>query len=198
MANPEQQGTQPTSGVKIYFRLLGYVRSSWWLFAISVFGFILYSAMEPALAALLKHIVDVVSSGTIEENRLLIPLGILGIFVCRGIGTFLGSYFMAKIANKVVYDLRTSMFDKLVLLPSSYYSEMPSGRILSKLTYDTEQVVGAVTSAVKTLLREGFTVVGLLGYMLYTNWRLSLMFLLIIPVIGFVVSYAFSIIDVVE
>ena len=97
---------------------------------------------------------------------------------------------MAKIANKVVYDLRTSMFDKLVLLPSSYYSEMPSGRILSKLTYDTEQVVGAVTSAVKTLLREGFTVIGLLGYMLYTNWRLSLMFLLIIPVIGFVVSYA--------
>ena len=190
MANPDQQGTQPISGVKIYFRLLGYVKSSWWLFAISVFGFILYSVMEPALAALLKHIVDVVSSGTIEENRLLIPLGILGIFVCRGVGTFLGSYFMAKIANKVVYDLRTSMFDKLVLLPSSYYSEMPSGRILSKLTYDTEQVVGSVTSAIKTLLREGFTVIGLLSYMLYTNWRLSLMFLLIIPLIGFVVSYA--------
>lgn len=190
MTTPEKQSAQPASGVKIYFRLLGYVKSSWWLFVISVFGFLLYSAMEPALAAMLKHIVDVVSSGEVAENRLVIPLGILGIFVCRGIGTFLGSYFMAKIANKVVYDLRTCMFDKLVLLPSSYYSEIPSGRILSKLTYDTEQVVGSVTSAIKTILREGLTVVGLLGYMLYTNWRLSLMFLLIIPVIGFVVSYA--------
>lgn len=179
-----------TSGVKIYFRLLGYIRSSWWMFLLSILGYLMYSAMEPALAALLKHIVDVVSSGTISENRILIPAAILGVFLFRGTGTFLGSYFMAKIANKVVYDLRTTMFDKLVALPSSYYNDMPSGRLLSKLTYDTEQVIGAVTSAVKTLLREGFTVIGLLGYMLYTNWKLSLLFLLIIPVIGFVVSYA--------
>ncbi|MFD1384288.1 lipid A export permease/ATP-binding protein MsbA [Rhodanobacter aciditrophus] len=178
------------SGVKIYFRLLGYIRSSWWMFLLSILGYLMYSAMEPALAALLKHIVDVVSSGTISENRILIPAAILGVFLFRGTGTFLGSYFMAKIANKVVYDLRTTMFDKLVALPSSYYNDMPSGRLLSKLTYDTEQVIGAVTSAVKTLLREGFTVIGLLGYMLYTNWKLSLLFLLIIPVIGFVVSYA--------
>lgn len=178
------------SGVKIYFRLLGYIKSSWLIFMVSIFGYLMYSAMEPALAALLKHIVDVVSSGSMSENRFLIPLAILGIFLFRGVGTFLGSYFMAKIANKVVYDLRTTMFDKLVLLPSSYYNDMPSGRLLSKLTYDTEQVIGAVTSAVKTLLREGFTVIGLLSYMLYTNWKLSLLFLLIIPVIGLVVSYA--------
>lgn len=180
----------PVSGVKIYLRLLAYVKSQWGVFLISVMGFLLYGAMEPALAAQLKYIVDVVSSGSIEENRYLIPGTILGIFLLRGIGTFFGSYFMARIANQVVYQLRTTMFDKLVLLPTGYYSEMPSGRLLSKLTYDTEQVVGAVTSAVKTLLREGLTVIGLLGFMLYINWRLSLLFLLIIPVIGFVVSYA--------
>lgn len=190
MTSPDQQTPPAQSGVKIYLRLLGYVKSQWAVFLVSVLGYVLYGAMEPALAAQLKYIVDVVSSGAIEENRFLIPVTILAIFFMRGIGTFFGSYFMAKIANKVVYDLRTTMFDKLVLLPTSYYSEMPSGRLLSKLTYDTEQVIGAVTSAVKTLLREGLTVVGLLGYMLYTNWRLSLLFLLIIPVIGYVVSYA--------
>ncbi|ADZ92492.1 lipid A export permease/ATP-binding protein MsbA [Marinomonas mediterranea] len=178
------------SGLKVYLRLLGYIRSSWFYFALSVFGFVLYSAMEPAQAWILKHIVDVVSNNEIAENRLLIPLAILVIFIIRGLGTFLGSYFMALIANKVVYDLRTSMFEKMVVLPSNYFHSMPSGRLLSKITYDTEQVTGSVTSAIKVILREGFTVVGLLGYMLYINWKLSLLFLIILPVIGLVVSYA--------
>lgn len=180
----------PKSGIQTYFRLLGYVKSSSGYLILSVIGYILYAAMEPALAALLKHIVDIVSEGKITESRLLIPLSILGIFVLRGIGTFLGSYFMAQVANKVVFDLRTSMFNKLVLLPSSYYHSIPTGRLLAKLTYDTEQVIGSITQAIRVLLREGLTVVGLLGYMIYMNWRLTLLFLLVVPLIGLVVSYA--------
>lgn len=180
----------PLSSAKIYLRLLGYVRSSWLYFALSVVGFLIYSSMEPALAALLKHIVDVVSHGAITEGRWVIPGAILGIFVVRGIGTFLGSYCMAQVANKVVFDLRTNMFDKLVLLPTGYFHNTPTGRLLAKITYDTEQVIGSVTDAIRVVLREGMTVIGLLGYMLYTNWRLSLLFLFVIPVIGVIVSYA--------
>jgi subfamily B ATP-binding cassette protein MsbA len=180
----------PTSGAKTYLRLLSYVGSSWGYLSLSIIGYVLYAAMEPALAALLKHIVDVVSEGKIVESRLLIPLAILGIFIIRGIGTFLGSYFMSKVANKVVFDLRTQMFNKLVLLPSSYYHSIPTGRLLTKLTYNTEQVIGSITQAIRVVLREGLTVVGLLGYMIYMNWRLSLMFLLVVPLIGLVVSYA--------
>ncbi|MEP0072293.1 MAG: lipid A export permease/ATP-binding protein MsbA [Marinomonas sp.] len=180
----------PVSAVKTYFRLLSYVSSSWGALSLSILGYMLYAAMEPALAALLKHIVDVVSEGKIVESRLIIPLAILGIFIIRGIGTFLGSYFMSKVANKVVFDLRTEMFNKLVLLPSSYYHSIPSGRLLTKLTYNTEQVIGSITQAIRVLLREGLTVVGLLSYMIYMNWRLSLLFLLVVPLIGLVVSYA--------
>lgn len=180
----------PTSGTKVYFRLLRYVGSSWVYLLLSFIGYILYASMEPALAALLKHIVDVVSDGKITESRLLIPFAILGIFIIRGIGTFLGGYFMAKVANNVVFDLRTSMFNKLVLLSSSYYHSIPTGRLLAKLTYDTEQVIGSITQAIRVLLREGLTVMGLLGYMIYMNWRLSLLFLLVVPFIGLVVSYA--------
>ncbi|WP_421855328.1 lipid A export permease/ATP-binding protein MsbA [Marinomonas sp.] len=178
------------TGMQVYFRLLGYVRSSWLYLLLSVIGYVIYAAMEPALAALLKHIVDTVSVGSITDSRLLIPLAILGIFIARGIGTFLGNYFMAKVANNVVFDLRTSMFDKLVLLPSSYYHSVPTGRLLAKLTYDTEQVIGSITQAIRVLLREGLTVIGLLGYMIYMNWRLSLLFLLVVPLIGLLVSYA--------
>ena len=185
-----EQPAKKVSSAKVYFRLLGYLRSSWFYVLLSIVGYLMYSVMEPALAALLKHIVDVVSNNKVSESRLVIPAAILGVFIIRGIGTFLGSYFMAKVANQVVFDLRTKMFDKLVSLPSSYYHATPTGRLLAKLTYDTEQVIGSVTQAVRVLLREGFTVIGLMGYMLYTNWRLSLLFLLIIPLIGVVVSYA--------
>lgn len=182
--------TTTPSGMRIYFRLLRYVGSSWVYLLLSIIGYLLYAAMEPALAALLKHIVDVVSEGQITESRTLIPLAILAIFIVRGIGTFLGGYFMAKVANKVVFDLRTSMFNKLVILPSSYFHSIPTGRLLAKLTYDTEQVIGSITQAARVLLREGLTVIGLLGYMLYMNWRLSILFLLVVPIIGLAVSYA--------
>lgn len=180
---------KPT-GFKTYLRLLGYVKASWGYVALSIVGFMLYAGMEPALAALLKHIVDTVSEGKVLENRAVIPLAILAIFIARGIGTFLGSYFMAQVANKVVFDLRTSMFNKLIKMPSSYYHSIPTGRLLAKLTYDTEQVIGAVTQAIRVVLREGFTVVGLLGYMIYMNWKLTLLFLLVVPLIGVIVSYA--------
>ena len=186
----EETQKVPVSGVKTYLRLLSYVRSSWGYLLLSVIGYILYAAMEPALAALLKHIVDVVSAGNISDSRLMIPLAILAVFITRGIGTFLGNYFMAKVANNVVFDIRTSMFNKLVLLPSNYYHSIPTGRLLAKLTYDTEQVIGSITQAIRVLLREGLTVVGLLSYMIYMNWRLSLLFLLVVPLIGLVVSYA--------
>ena len=180
----------PVSGMQNYFRLLSYVRSSWLYLLLSIIGYVIYAAMEPALAALLKHIVDIVSAGNISDSRLLIPLAILGVFIARGIGTFLGSYFMAKVANNVVFDLRTSMFNKLVLLPSGYYHSIPTGRLLAKLTYDTEQVIGSITQAIRVILREGLTVVGLFGYMIYMNWRLSLLFLVVVPLIGLIVSYA--------
>ena len=180
----------PVSGMQNYFRLLGYVRSSWLYLVLSIIGYVIYASMEPALAALLKHIVDIVSEGKISDSLLLIPLAILGVFIARGVGTFLGNYFMAKVANNVVFDLRTSMFNKLVLLPSNYYHSIPTGRLLAKLTYDTEQVIGSITQAIRVLLREGLTVVGLLGYMIYMNWRLSLLFLLVVPLIGLIVSYA--------
>ena len=191
MAKPEVSKPQETaSGMQLYFRLLGYVKPSLGYFILSVLGYILYSAMQPALAALLKHIVDVVSNGKVVEGRTLIPLAILGVFFVRGIGTFLGSYCMAKVANNVVFDLRTSMFNKMVTLPSNYFNNMPSGRLLAKLTYDTERVVDSVTQAIQVILREGLSVIGLLGYMLFINWRLSLLFLIVIPVIGLVVRYA--------
>ena len=193
----EKQVSKSVSDISIYLRLLNYTKSSWPYFVLSFFGYLLYGAMEPTLAYLLQLIVDTLGNPEAEgarsdltEDRIFIPLFILGIFVIRGTGTFFGSYFMAVIGTKLVFDLRVDMFNKLSELPSSYFHGESSGRILSKLTFNTEQVIGSVTQAVRVLLREGLTVIGLFGFMLYTNWRLSLFFILIIPFIAVIVSYA--------
>ncbi|WP_046015130.1 lipid A export permease/ATP-binding protein MsbA [Marinomonas sp. S3726] len=193
----ETKVSKPVSDVSIYLRLLNYTKSSWPYFVLSFFGYLLYGAMEPTLAYLLQLIVDTLGNPEAEgartnlaDDRLFLPLFILGIFIIRGTGTFFGSYFMAVIGTKLVFDLRVDMFNKLSELPSSYFHGESSGRILSKLTFNTEQVIGSVTQAVRVMLREGLTVIGLFGFMLYTNWRLSLFFILIIPFIAVIVSYA--------
>ncbi|WP_328591921.1 lipid A export permease/ATP-binding protein MsbA [Maribrevibacterium harenarium] len=177
------------SAVADYKRLLSYLKAVKLYFALGIFGFIIFAAMEPAMAALLKHIVDVVASGQAAEDRHMIPLMIMGIFLFRGVGTFFGSYFMAKVSTSVVQRLRNDMFAKLLVLPAEFYYHNASGRLMSKLTYDTEQVIGAITNALRVIVREGLTVVGLVGFLLYTNWRLSLLFFVILPFVGLVVAY---------
>lgn len=185
------------SDIKIYRRLLRYTKGSWHYFVLSFIGYLMYGGMEPALAYLLQLVVDTLENPALEgarvnleQDRVFIPLLILGIFFVRGIGTLLGSYSMAIIGNKLVFDIRVAMFNKLSLLPSSYFHHEPAGRLLSKLTFNTEQVIGSVTQAIRVVLREGLTVIGLFAFMLYTNWRLSLFFILIVPVIGVIVNYA--------
>ena len=123
----ETQVSKPASDVTIYLRLLNYTKSSWPYFVLSFLGYLLYGAMEPTLAYLLQLIVDTLGNPEAEgaradltDDRLFLPLFILGIFVIRGTGTFFGSYFMAVIGTKLVFDLRVDMFNKLSELPASY------------------------------------------------------------------------------
>ena len=108
----------------------------------------------------------------------------------RGIGTLLGNYGFSYEARAVVSRLRFQMFDHLLVLPCSFYQQNTSSELLSKLTYNVEQVTGAATDALKTAVREGLTVLGLFGYMLFLNWKLTLLFVAVAPLVGGVVALA--------
>ncbi len=177
------------SGWAVYKRLLGYVRPYLRPFLISIFGFIIYASTQAAFVRLMEQIVDVIGKGG-EISRIMIPLALVSIFLVRGIGSFLGNYYIALVARSVVFKLRTEMFNHLMKLPSLYFDSNNSGHTISKVTYNVEQVTGAATDALKVIVREGFTVLILLGYLFYLNWRLSLVFLLVGPFIGLVVGYA--------
>ncbi|PCI70488.1 MAG: lipid A export permease/ATP-binding protein MsbA [Piscirickettsiaceae bacterium] len=181
--------TDPNSSLQIYLRLMEYVLPYWKPFAISLIGFLMFAITQPALAALMEYLVDSLQAEQRTEIYWL-PLATVFIISFRGIGSFLGSYYIAKVANNVVHNLRCEIFNKYTTLPNDYFDNQNSGHLLSRVTYNVQQVTTAATDAIKVVVREGLTVIGLLGYLLYMNWALSLVFFAITPIIGILVSYA--------
>lgn len=166
-----------------------YVWPYWKPFTVSLIGFLIFAITQPALAALMEYLVDSLQAEQRTEIY-WVPLATICIVFFRGIGSFLGSYYIAKVANNVVHNLRCEVFNKYTTLPNSYFDDQNSGHLLSRVTYNVSQVTSAATDAIKIVVREGLTVIGLLGYLLYMNWALSLIFLAITPVIGLLVRYA--------
>lgn len=177
------------TGIKAYLRLLSYVRPYWPAFVLSVMGYALYAASSTAFAQVMKLLVDSIQDG-MGEQRLYFPLLVVGIFVLRGVGTFFGTYFMSYVARQLVHYLRLDLFKRFLVLPSRFYDQHSSGHLVSRLTFNVEQVTGAATNAVTVLVREGLFVIGLMSYLLWVNWQLALVFVAVSPIIGVVVSYA--------
>ena len=175
-------------GLQIYKRLLRYVFPYWKLFVISLIGFFLYAGTQPLFAAMIKYVIDVLQTDS-REGVTNLPLLFVGLMVVRGIGSFLGNYFMERLANNVVHGLRCEIFNHYTCLPTAYFDENNSGYMMSRITHNVGEVTRATAGSVKIVVREGFTAMGLLAYLFYVNWQLSLVFLTVTPVIVLMVSY---------
>ena len=195
---------------QLYGRLLGYVVPYWWFFALSLLGYIVYSLGNVLLADMMQFLLDALNqsdkadSGLVsrvayglfyeegmdklEFTRLAFPISLVILAFIRSMGFFVGTYFMNHVARNLIHTLRCELFDKMLVAPSAYYDSHSQGVLISKITFNVEQVSGAVTKALKIIVREGLTVVALLSYMLYLNWRLCLVFLAVAPAIALVVS----------
>ena len=176
------------SSVQIYRRLIKYALPHWKLFVISVIGYALYAGTQPIFAMVIKHIIDTLST-TEKEGMMYLPLLFIGIFFIRGVGTFLGSYFLARISANVIHKLRCEIFNHYTLLSTEYFDSNTSGHLISRITFNVGEVARATTDAVRTYVREGFTAIGLLAYLAYLNWQLSLVFLAIVPFVAIMVRY---------
>lgn len=189
------------SSLKIYFRLLGYVRPFIGLFAISIFGYMIFASSQPMMAAVLKYFVDGLadpSESVLAGVPLFgalplmyaVPLMLVLIAAWQGLGSYLGNYFLARVSLGLVNDLRRALFESLLRLPNSYFDQHNSGHLISRITYNVTMVTGAATDAIKTVVREGLTVLFLFGYLLWMNWKLTLVMVAILPIIGVMVSSA--------
>lgn len=172
-----------------YRRLLGYLKPYWWAMTLVVIGFTLNAGTEVGIAKLVKFIIDAINDRD-QAHINLFPALIVLLFVLRGLSSFLGNYFSAVISRNVVYQLRMQVFSKLLRLPSQFYLNHNAGQISAKLIFDVEQVTAAGTDTLKTLLRDGLTVIGLLAFLLYSNWKLSLSLFVVLPPILLLVGKA--------
>lgn len=145
------------------------------------------AATEPMIPALIRPLLDGSFVEKDPHSIRLMPILLVTVFIVRGIAGFIGSVAMSWIAHRVVMDLRKALFNKLLTLPTRYFDDHSAGHLLSRLTYDVTQVMNATTEALIVLVKDGLSVIGLLGWMLYLNWKLSLMALLIVPGVALIV-----------
>lgn len=150
---------------------------------------VLAALSEVALPVLIKPFLD----GTfVEKDPVLMtwtPVFLVGIFLARGITGFVAQYMSSWVGNKMVFDLREQMFEKLLKLPLGYFHENSSGSHISKFTFDVAQVQYAATQVIIISVKDTLTVIGLLGYLVYLDWRLTCIALVMLPPIALVVKY---------
>lgn len=190
----------PLSSFKLYVRLLSYMRRYWFMFGVSMIGYIIFASTQPMMAGLLKYFVDGLASpeaGMVDlpllgSMQLLygVPLALLLITVWQGVGSFLGGYYLARVSLGLVQDLRIALFNNLLTLPNRYFDNHSSGYLISRITYNVGSVTGAATDALKVMVREGLTVVFLFGYLLWMNWKLTMVMVAILPLIALMVKSA--------
>ena len=172
----------------IYKRLLVYVKPLKFFFILSVIGNAIYAGASAYMAKAMEFVIQTIENPT-EEGRILLPALIVGLFAMRGVGGFLGSYYIAHVGRNIVHKIRTEIFEQYLALPSRFFDSSSSGHLISRITFNVEQVSAAATNAVTIIVREGLTVLFLFFVMVSANWKLTMIFLCLGPLIGLMVSF---------
>ncbi|MGO1247156.1 MAG: lipid A ABC transporter ATP-binding protein/permease MsbA [Oceanisphaera sp.] len=177
-----------TSSWPILKRLLRYVKERKLGLVAAIIGMAGYAAVDTTFVYSIKPLIDDGLTGQDPAVLTWMPVFVMGIVLLRGVCTFLSSFFMAWVGNHVVMALQQEVFSKFMTMPVAFFDRHNSGNLLSKVTYDASQVSSAASSTLVTLVREGATVIGLLGLMFYHSWQLSLIFFVVGPVVGVMIA----------
>lgn len=172
-----------------YRRLLSLAFVHWKIFAFSIVGMILVAGTDTALAAFMKPLMDDGFVNRDMETIRRLPLILVGIFLVRVFAIFISMYCISWVGRNVIMVLRQRMFSKLLLLPKDFYDNATTGEIISKFTFDVEQVANASTKAITIIVRDTFTVIGILAWMFYLSASLTLVLLTTAPLIALLISF---------
>ena len=174
----------------LYKRLLQYLRPYWKMVALVVLTLGLVAATEPLMPLLLKYLVDDSLIAQDQTMIKLIPALILLVFIVKGLAEYASKVASSWVAHKAILDIRAQMFAKMNRLPLQTHHDFSTGQLLSKVTYDVPQVANSLSEAWIILIRDTLIIIGLLGYMLYTSWQLTLLMLMIGPIVAWIIDRA--------
>lgn len=171
------------TGKELYIRLLTYLKPYMKGFVVAIICIILFALTEPILPYLMQPLIDGNFSNVSDKPLYQIPILIVILFVARGILNFCGKYLMSWVSQKIVMDLRNQMFHRLTLLPTSFFNRERTGNLISRFTFNVTQVAEASTDVLVTVVRDSITILGLLAFLIYTSWQLSVFILLVVPAV---------------
>jgi ATP-binding cassette, subfamily B, bacterial MsbA len=191
-SRPEPLGAQArlpsADGLAAYRRLFGYVRPHRLQFSVGMLGAILYAATQTSFAVLAKLFGDHTLQQRDPRSILWVPLAVVGLFLLRGLGDFTQTYFMGYVGRRVVSRLRSEVFSRILDLPTGFFDRNSPAMLLSRLTYNTEQVGQATTDSVVVLARTTLTIIACIALVLWYNARLALLALTMGPLVAWLVS----------
>ena len=177
-----------TDGKTLYLRLLRHVLPHRRTFALGVVAMIVLGLTEPAIPAILEKVIASFENQVLDSVPLY-AVFFLGLFFIRGLSSFLSTFALESVAARVVQDLRQNMFDRLMRIPAPAYDNVSSGMLISKVTFDAQQVTDAATHAVTSIVRDSVAALGLIGWMLWLDWKLTLVALATAPCVIAIVVY---------
>ena len=179
----------PPAAWQTYRRLLGYAQPYRRYLGAAAIGMVMEAGAAALFASLMEPMVNETFVARNPDVRWTLPLAILGLFLMRGLATFITDYGMARTGRSVVRDLRTTVLAKFLRLPSARFDREPVAEMVSRLNYDTEQVTQATSEALKVVVTDTLTIAALLGVMLYQSVRVTLAMLVIAPLIAIISAY---------
>jgi ATP-binding cassette, subfamily B, bacterial MsbA len=174
----------------IYLRLLRYAKPYTGAFMIGVLGMILFAATQSGLVYLVQTFLKGAFVNKDPRVEWIVPIGVVVLFALRGLGDYIGNYYPSWVGRQVIKGLRRDVFSHYLRLPTAYLDSQQSGVLLSKLTYNIEQVAGAATGAAISLFSDTLTILGLLAYLFYLNWRLATFCIIAVPPIAWLMQIA--------
>ncbi len=183
------KATIDRAALSVYARLLRYVRQYWYIFGVTLIAMLGYSLSQTAFAALMKPLMNGGLVGHDNATIRRIAIYIVLLFFGRGIASFVINYSMSWLGRQVIASLRHDLFKKFLALPARFFDTNATGVLLSKLTYNTEQVSQSTTNSIKVVVNDSVTVLGLLAWMLYINWLLTVLVLVVFPIIAWLTRY---------
>ncbi len=184
---PSQDSTNATAWLN-FKRLVSYAKPYKLGFIAAIIGMLGYASIDVYFLKQLQPLIDEGLAGKNADFMKWAPLFIVCAFIVRGIAHFVANYCLAWVGNNVVADLRQKLFEHIMAMPVAFHDKQSTGALISKITFDTEQVLNSVSKSILTIVQQSAFVLGLLGLMFYMSWQLSLIFLLITPVIAVIVS----------
>lgn len=169
-------------------RLVGYAKPYKLGFFVAIIGMLGYAAIDVYFLSKLQPLIDEGLTGKNATFMKWAPMFIVVAFIVRGVAHFVANYCLAWVGNNVVADLRQQLFQHIMTMPVAFHDKQSTGALISKITFDTEQVLNSVSKSILVLVQQSAFVIGLVGLMFYKSWQLSVIFLLVIPIIALIVS----------